>query len=153
MRSTLDDALDRFLVRWGDHVFEDGMDAEFSDDVSDLIGRFDVSAIKGLEQRHKGSMIPPELYEEFLSRLGDVQHPASKEVRFKILTRHLKDPSYHVRSGATLGLEELEDWRSIAPLQAAAAQEEYPLLRAKMKRLALGYAPGGGARAGEPIDN
>jgi hypothetical protein len=74
----------------------------------------------------------PEVAAEALRCLGQVQSEATHEARRRLLERSLSSASHVTRDGAVAGLSSLRDPGAIPALEAAAAREDYRLLRANM---------------------
>jgi HEAT repeat protein len=112
--------------------FEDGFSSVLSVELLRLVLQYGDAALEIVSDLIFQNRAAPEVAAEALRCLGQVQSQVTHEVRRRLLERSLASASHVTRDGAAIGLSNLRDPRAIPALEAAAAREDYRLLRANM---------------------
>jgi HEAT repeat protein len=115
--------------------FEDGFDSGLSRELTRFLLQHGDRAVELISDRVLAEGAAPYVSAAALRVLGEARQTATHEARRELLERSLRSPSHIVRDGAVLGLSDLHDPRSVPALEAAAAREDRPLLRANLMRL------------------
>ena len=115
--------------------FEDGFDSSLSVGLQRLVLKYGETALEIVSDLILEHRVAPEASAEALGCLGEMEDDATHEARRRLLEGSLRSSSHVTRDGAVVGLADLGDPRSIPALEAAAAREQYRLLRASMIEL------------------
>lgn len=115
-------------------LFEDGMESEFSRELSALI-QSDEANIEVIANLVIGGSTDSEVASEALRWIGRVEHRRSYQRRRWLLERALRHPSARVRDGALLGLAFMDDPHSIPYLQRAIGGEPVIQLCVNMQQV------------------
>ena len=119
-----------------EEIFEDGMENEFSRNLSEFIVSFSQPAMEVIIDLFLSNSINTEVASEALRILGRLRHRITYRERLWLLERCLLySPFARVRDGALLGLSFINDKLSIPPIKSAIEKETIPELRHDMKRV------------------
>lgn len=118
-----------------EEVFEDGMESDFSRNLSEFIVSFGHSAMETLIPVILSERTNTEVASEAFRVLGRLNHKTTYRDRLWILERGLYSASARVRDGAILGLAFMNDSIAIAPLKSAIDRECIPELRQDMEQV------------------
>jgi len=117
------------------YVFQDGMDNEFSKELTRLVRQYGNAAIDVMAYLTLSEKVNVEVLSEALRSLGEIHHPQSRSYRLWLLGMGLRSSSYWVRDGASLGLASLDDPLAIPRLRQAIQQEQIKELRESMGKV------------------
>lgn len=117
------------------YVFEDGMDSEFSKELTRLVRQYGNAAIDVMAYLTLSGTVNVEVTSEALRSLGEIHHPQSHMYRLRLLEKGLRSSSCWVRDGAVLGLAFLNDSLAIPHLKKAIQQEQVEELREDMGKV------------------
>jgi hypothetical protein len=112
--------------------FEDGFDSVLSLELQRLVLRYGDTPLDIVSDLIVESRVAPHVAAEALCCAGEMKNEATLEARRRLLERALASSSNLTRDGAVAGLSHLRDPRTIPALEAAAAREDYRLLRANI---------------------
>ena len=112
--------------------FDDGFDSVLSLELQRLVLRYGNTTMEIVSEMIFADRTASHVAAEALRCAGEMRNEATHEGRRQLLERALASPSNIIRDGATIGLSHLGDPRTIPTLEAAAAREDYRLLRANM---------------------
>ena len=132
IRARLSSEIEGLFATAGNESFEDGFDSVLSLELQRLVLQFGEMALQIVSRLILEERVVPEVAAEALRCLGQMENLASHDARRGLLERSLACSSHVTRDGAVVGLSDLCDLRSIAALEAAAAREDYRLLRDSM---------------------
>jgi hypothetical protein len=118
-----------------EEIFEDGMESDFSRNLSDFIASFGHSAMEVIIPIILSEQTNTEVASEAFRILGRLNHKITYRDRLWLLERGLYSTSARVRDGAILGLAFLNDSLAIAPLKSAIERERIPELRKDMEQI------------------
>jgi len=118
-----------------EEVFEDGMESNFSRNLSKFIVSFGHSAMETIIPIVLSERANTEVVSEAFRVLGRLVHATTYRERLWLLERGLYSASARVRDGSLLGLEILNDSLAIPPLKAAINRERIPELRQDMEQV------------------
>jgi len=118
-----------------EEIFEDGMESDFSRNISDFIASFGHSAMEVIIPIILSEQTNTEVASEAFRILGRLNHKITYRDRLWLLERGLYSTSARVRDGAILGLAFLNDSLAIAPLKSAIERERIPELRKDMEQI------------------
>lgn len=119
-----------------EEVFEDGMESEFSRNLSEFVVSFGQPAMEAIIDLFLSNSLNTEVASESLRILGRLRHKITYRERLWLLERCLLySPFARVRDGALLGLSFINDKLAIPPLKSAIEKEAIPELRHDMKRV------------------
>ena len=118
-----------------EEIFEDGMESDFSRNISDFIASFGHSAMEVIIPIILSEQTNTEVSSEAFRILGRLNHKITYRDRLWLLERGLYSTSARVRDGAILGLAFLNDSLAIAPLKSAIERERIPELRKDMEQI------------------
>lgn len=117
------------------YVFEDGMDNEFSKELTRLVKQYGDTVINEIACLILSGTTNVEVLSEALRSLGEIHHPQTRTYRLKLLDMGLRSSSSWVRDGAVLGLASLDDPLAIPYLEKAIRQEPIEELREDMGKV------------------
>ena len=117
-----------------DQHFEDGMESEFSRELTTLIAAYGNMTVQELAYLVLSEKVNAEVASEALRWLGNMPHDASFHFRLWLLERSLLCSSPMVRDGALLGLASLDDPRAIPYIKRAIEREQCEALRNNMEQ-------------------
>src|SRR5882724_2106411 len=123
------------LISGRDEIFEDGMESEFSKNLTDLIKKYGNDALAELAYFIVYEKVSAEVTGEALRWLGLMDHPLSYHWRLWLLERSLSSRSARIRDGAVLGLAFLDDPDAIPYVRQAADREPVKELRSDMEQV------------------
>ena len=112
--------------------FDDGFDSVLSIELQRLALRHGDTTLEIVSDLIFDGRVAPPVAAEALRCVGEMTNEATHEARRQVLDRALASPSHVARDGAVVGLSHMGDPRTIPALEAAAAREDYKLLRANM---------------------
>ena len=118
-----------------DQHFEDGMESEFSRELTTLIAAYGNMTVQELAYLVLSEKVNAEVASEALRWLGNMPHGASCHFRLWLLERSLLCSSPMVRDGAILGLASLDDPRAIPYIKRAIEPEQCEALRKNMEQV------------------
>lgn len=118
-----------------EEIFEDGMESEFSRNLSRFIVSFGHPAMEAIINLLLSNRANTEVTSEAFRILGRLRHKITYRDRLWLLERGLYNQSARVRDGAALGFAFLNDPLAIAPLQSAIERELIPELRKDMEHI------------------
>jgi hypothetical protein len=118
-----------------EEVFEDGMESDFSRNLSEFIISFGHLAMETIIPIILSERTNTEVASEAFRILGRLNHKITYRDRLWLLERGLYSASARVRDGAVLGLAFLNDSLAIAPLKSAIERERIPELRKDMEQI------------------
>ncbi|MDP1713898.1 MAG: hypothetical protein Q8L41_04055 [Anaerolineales bacterium] len=119
-----------------EEIFEDGMESEFSRNLSDFILSFGQPAMEVIIDLYFSNSVNTEVVSESLRILGRLRHRNTYRERLWLLERCLLySPFARIRDGALLGLSFLNDKLGIPPLKSAIEKESILELRHDMERV------------------
>ena len=118
-----------------EEIFEDGMESNFSRNLSEFIISFGHSAMETIIPIMLSERINPEVASEAFRVLGRLNHKITYRDRLWLLERGLYNTSARVRDGAILGLAFLNDSLALAPLKSAIERETNAELRKDMEQI------------------
>jgi hypothetical protein len=112
--------------------FGDGFDSVLSLELQRLVLRHGNTTLEIVSEMIFQNRTTPQVAAEALHCAGEMRNEATHEARRRLLERALESPSNITRDGAVVGLSHLCDPHTIPALEAAAAREDYRLLRGNM---------------------
>jgi len=118
-----------------EEIFEDGMESNFSRNLSEFIVSFGHSAMETIISIILSEQTNNEVASETYRILGRLTHKTTYRDRLWLLERGLYSASARVRDGAILGLAFLNDPIAIAPLKSAIEREQISELRHDMEQV------------------
>lgn len=118
-----------------EEIFEDGMESDFSRNLSEFILSFGHSAMDTIIPVILSERTNTEIVSEAFRVLGRLNHKTTYRDRLWLLERGLYSVSARVRDGAILGLAFMNDSIAIAPLKSAIERERIPELRQDMEQV------------------
>jgi len=118
-----------------EEIFEDGMESDFSRNLSSFIASFGHSAMEVIIPVILSEQTNTEVASEAFRILGRLNHKITYRDRLWLLERGLYSASARVRDGASLGLAFLNDPLAIAPLRSAIEREQVSELRHDMEQV------------------
>lgn len=118
-----------------EEFFEDGMESDFSRNLSEFIVSFGHSAMETIIPIILSERANTEVASEAFRVLGRLNHKTTYRDRLWLLERGLYSAFARVRDGAILGLAFLNDSLAIAPLKSAIERERIPELRKDMEQV------------------
>jgi len=119
-----------------EEIFEDGMESEFSRNLSGFIVSYGQLAMEAVIDLFLSNSVNTEVASEALRILGRLRHRATYRERLWLLERCLLySPFARVRDGALLGLSFANDKLAIHPLKSAIEKESVLELRHDMERV------------------
>jgi len=118
-----------------EEIFEDGMESDFSRNLSSFIASFGHSAMEVIIPMILSEQTNTEVASDAFRILGQLNHQTTYRDRLWLLERGLYSVSTRVRDGAVLGLAFLNDSLAIAPLKSAIERERIPELRKDMEQI------------------
>jgi len=118
-----------------DEYFEDGMESEFSRELTALIAAYGNIAVHELAYLVLFEKVNAEVASEALRWLGNMPHGIPSHFRLWLLERSLLCSSAMVRDGAILGLASLDDPRAIPYIKWAIGREQCEELRKNMEQV------------------
>lgn len=119
-----------------EEIFEDGMESEFSRNLSGFILSFGQPSMEAIIDLYLSNSVNTEVASEALRILGRLRHRVTYRERLWLLERSLLySPFARVRDGALLGLSFLNDRLAIPPLKSAIEKESVLELRHDMERV------------------
>lgn len=118
-----------------EEIFEDGMDSDFSRNLSDFIVSFGHSAMEAIIPIMLSEHTNTEIASEAFRILGRLNNKVTYRDRLWLLERGLYSSSARVRDGAVLGLAFLNDSLAIPPLKSAIEREPNLDLRKDMEQI------------------
>jgi hypothetical protein len=118
-----------------EEIFEDGMESDFSRNLSKFILSFGHSAMETIIPVILSAHTNTEVVSEALRVLGRINHKTTYRDRLWLLERGLYSASARVRDGAILGLAFMNDSIAIAPIKSAIERERIPELRQDMEQV------------------
>jgi hypothetical protein len=118
-----------------EEAFEDGMESEFSHQLVASIMKYGESAVEALHDYILGADVNSEAASEALRWIGQIEDPATRRQRRRLLERSLKSPHARVRDGAVLGLSFLNDPNAAPYLEHAVKRERIDELRQDMEQV------------------
>jgi len=107
-----------------EQYFEDGMESEFSKELTALVEAYGNMAVHELAYLVLSERVNPEVASEALRWLGNLSHGVSAQARLWLLERSLLCSSAMVRDGAILGLACLDEPHAIPYIKQAIAREQ-----------------------------
>jgi hypothetical protein len=117
-----------------DDISEDGIETDFSKNLTKLITTYGDLAIKSISRIILGSKCGQVLAGEALRWIGRIKDPATHTQRRWLLEKSLNSPSAYVRDGASLGLVALNDADAIPALRVAIEIENLPLIKKALQQ-------------------
>ena len=132
IRARLATEIDGLFAAAENESFDDGFDSVLSLELQRLVLRHGNTTLEIVAEMIFENRVTSPVAAEALRCAGEMRNEATHEVRRQLLERALASPSNITRDGAVVGLSHLGDPRAIPILEAAAAREEYRLLRANM---------------------
>jgi hypothetical protein len=123
------------FARAKEEVFEDGMESDFSQNLSAFIKSFGHSAMEIIIPIMLSEQTNAEIASEAFRILGRLNNNTTYRERLWLLERGLYSASARVRDGAVLGLAFLNDPLAVAPLKATIDRERIPELRKDMEQV------------------
>lgn len=135
IRARLASEIEGLFAAAGNEGFEDGFDSVLSLELQRLVLKHGDMTLEIISDLILENRAAPEAAAEALRCLGEMENETSHEARRRLLERSLACSSHVTRDGAVVGLSNLSDRRMIPALEAAAAREDYGLLRANMSEL------------------
>jgi HEAT repeat protein len=114
-------------------VFEDGVESEFERQLVRLVEEEGYPVLDPIARLIDSEHINGEVASMALRVLGEMNHPASRSRRLRLLVKSLHSSSYWVRDGATVGLAWLDDETAIPHLTKAAEREPIAALCRNME--------------------
>jgi hypothetical protein len=118
-----------------EEIFEDGMESDFSRNLSEFIVSFGHSAVETIIPIILSERTNTEVASEAFRVLGRLNHKTTYRDRLWLLERGLYSTSARVRDGAILGLAFLNDPLAIAPLKSAIERDPNSDLRKDMEQV------------------
>ena len=118
-----------------DQYFEDGMESEFSRELTALVEAYGNMAVHELAYLALFEKVNAEVASEAFRWLGNMHHGVSSPFRLWLLERSLLCASAMVRDGAILGLASLDDPRAIPYIKRAIEREQCEELRKNMEQV------------------
>lgn len=118
-----------------EEIFEDGMESDFSRDLSNFIASFGHSAMEVIIPIVLSEQTNTDVASEAFRILGRLNHKITYRDRLWLLERGLYSTSARVRDGVILGLAFLNDSLAIAPLKSAIERERILELRKDMEQI------------------
>ena len=131
----LSDQVSSIFINAKEEIFEDGMESNFSLDLSRFITSFGHSAMEVIIPIILSEYTNTEVASEAFRILGRINNKITYRDRLWLLERGLYNISARVRDGAILGLAFLNDPLAIAPLKAAIERENNADLRKDMEQI------------------
>lgn len=122
-------AAQSLLRSYADFEFEDGMEDDFTPQLTELIHDNAPATIETIRHEITSGRLGPEFSWHILRRLGAIDDHASRQARLSLLQECLFHASRWIRDGAALGLAFLGDRSVIASLERAVARESIPDLK------------------------
>ena len=122
-------AAQSLLRSYTDFEFEDGMEDDFTPQLTELIRDNAPETIETIRHEITSGRLGPEFSWQILRRLGALDDPPSRRARLSLLQECLSHTSRWIRDGAALGLAFLGDRSAIASLERAVAHESIPDLK------------------------
>jgi len=132
IRARLATEIESLFAAAENESFEDGFDSVLSLELQRLVLRHGNTTLEIVSELIFESRTPPQVAAEALRCVGEMRNEATHEARRQLLERALASPSNITRDGTVVGLSRLGDPRTMPTLEAAAAREDYRLLRANM---------------------
>jgi hypothetical protein len=132
MRTRLATEIEGLFAVAENESFDDGFDSVLSLELQRLMLRHGETTVEIVSEMIFGGRATPDVAAEALRSAGEMRNEATHEARRQLLERALASPSNITRDGAVVALAHLGDPRTIPTLEAAAAREDYRLLRANM---------------------
>jgi len=133
--SLLDKQANSIFASAKEEIFEDGMESNFSRNLSEFIVSFGHSAMETIISIILSEQTNNEVASEAYRILGRLNHKTTYRDRLWLLERGLYSASARVRDGAILGLAFLNDPIAIAPLKSAIEREQISELRHDMEQV------------------
>lgn len=118
-----------------DQYFEDGMESEFSKELTALVEAYGNMAVHELAYLILFEKVNAEVASEALRWLGNMSRSVSSSFRLWLLERSLLCSSAMVRDGAILGLASFDDPRAIPYIKRAIEREQCEELRKNMEQV------------------
>lgn len=125
----LSDQLERLFQCSRYQVFEDGMESDFSRQLTFFILYYRHDALSELSSLLGSTAVAPEVSAEALRWIGRLHDPSTKPHRLWLLERTLSSGNPVIRDGAIVGLAALDDRRAIVYVARAIEVEPLPELR------------------------
>ncbi len=135
IRAGLVSEIEALFAAAGSETFEDGFDNVLSLELQRLVLRYGEMTLKIISDLILGDRVAAEVAAETLRCLGEMVNRATHDTRRRLLERCLACSSHVTRDGAVVGLSDLSDPSAIPAIEAAAAREDYTLLRTNMCKL------------------
>ncbi len=135
IRARLVSEIEALFAAAGSETFEDGFDSVLSLELQRLVLRHGEMTLEIISNLILGDRVAAETAAETLCCLGEMDNRATHKARRRLLERCLACSSHVTRDGAVVGLSDLNDPSAIPAIEAAAAREDYTLLRANMCEL------------------
>ncbi len=136
IRDRLAGEIEGLFASAGSETFEDGFDSPLSLELQRLVLRHGEMTLEIISDLVLGDKVAAEVAAEALRCVGEMDNRATHDARRRLLERCLACSSHIARDGAVVGLSDLNDPDSIPAIEAAAASEDYRLLRANLSDLA-----------------
>lgn len=130
--SDLEDEIKYHFAIAQDEHFEDGMESNFSRNLTRFIMHYSSIGIDIIADLILTDTVNPVVAGEALRWIGGIEHPITYPARRWLLARSLKCSSLYIRDGASLGLASMDDPAVIPYLEYAITQEKIPELREDM---------------------
>jgi hypothetical protein len=131
----IEDHIKAMCIAIFNNVFDDGLPSESSSHLMNLLAQYGHRVLRCLADLIASRRIDTEIASDVLQLLGEMDHPPSRIARLALLRNSLRDSSYWIRDGATLGLALLDDPVSIPYLKRAIEQEYIAELREDMEQV------------------
>ncbi len=131
----LDKQANSIFIGAKEEIFEDGMESDFSRNLSEFIASFGHFAMETIIPVILSERTNTEVASEAFRVLGRLNHKTTYRDRLWLLERGLYSDSARIRDGAVLGLAFLNDPLAIAPLKFAIERERIPELRQDMEQV------------------
>lgn len=115
--------------------FEDGIEDEYYDILSQILNRYGKPAVNLLELMIISNKVRPDIASTTLRYLGEIKHGETHQARYTALVNALGHPSFKVRDGAALGLAALKEPTAKSYLKYAIQNEHVLKLRQNMQMI------------------
>lgn len=133
--NVLEKQANSIFINAKEEIFEDGMESQFSRNLSQFIVSFGHPAMEAIINLLLSNSVNTEVASEALRVIGRLNHKITYRDRLWLLERGLYNSSARVRDGAILGLAFMNDSIAIAPLKSAIDRERIPELQQDMKQV------------------
>lgn len=116
-----------------EEFFEDGMESEFSRELTALVTKYGDFAITSIAPFILNEKVSTDIGSEALGSLARIDHPRSYRFRKRLTESSLKSKSVQIRDSASLALAILDDPSSVPFLRDAIKREPCEELRQNVR--------------------